>query len=100
MIKVMEDALVLYRHKPGSLTLRHWQYLHDRTGGSIVGLAELIREAVILACDTGGEEVTRKLMDEIVINEDATDRYQTVLKRRAKAAASGGHSKPAGSVAG
>lgn len=83
VIKAMEDALVLYQHTPGSLALHHWQYIHDRTGGSIASLAELIRESAIHASDTGVEAITPKLMDEIVINEDATERYQTIIKRKA-----------------
>jgi hypothetical protein len=85
VIKVMEDALVLYRHAPGSLASHHWQYIHDRTGGSIAGLAELIRESAVYACDSGAEAITPKLMDEIVINEDATERYQIIVKRKAQA---------------
>ncbi|MER7455637.1 TniB family NTP-binding protein [Micromonospora sp. NPDC126480] len=89
VVKAMEDALLLYRHEPRSLALKHWRYMHERTGGSIAGLAELIRESAIYACDTGVEAVTPELMNDVVINEDATKRYAELLKRR-----TGGGSSP------
>jgi hypothetical protein len=74
VIKVMEDALVLHKHKPGSLT-RQWRYLHDRSGGSICGLSDLIRESAVEAILSGAEAVTRSLMDTIKISELAQQTY-------------------------
>jgi hypothetical protein len=75
VIKAMEDALVLYRHKPAGLA-RLWRYLHDRTGGSICGLSDLIRESSIEAVLSGQEAISRSLMDTIDISEFAQDRYR------------------------
>ncbi|MEV4501888.1 TniB family NTP-binding protein [Streptomyces klenkii] len=75
VISAMEDALVLYRHQLGTLK-RDWKYLHQRTGGNISSLAELIREAAADAVLTGGEAIDRKLLDSIVINEHAQSSYE------------------------
>ncbi len=74
VIASMEDALVLYRHEPGTLK-RSWKYLYERTEGNISSLAELIRESATEAVMTGTEAITRKLMEGIVINENAQTAY-------------------------
>ncbi|GAA0635564.1 hypothetical protein GCM10010174_66540 [Kutzneria viridogrisea] len=74
VIKAMEGALVLYRHSLGTLA-RLWRYLHDRTGGSICGLSDLIRESAIEAVLSGQETITRGLMDTIEISEYAQTYY-------------------------
>ncbi|WP_405481257.1 TniB family NTP-binding protein [Streptomyces anulatus] len=76
VISAMEDALVLYKHQPGTLA-GLWKYLHRRTGGNISSLAELIREAAADAMLTGTERIDRKLLDSIVINEHAQSTYET-----------------------
>jgi hypothetical protein len=65
----------LHKHKPGSLT-RQWRYLHDRSGGSICGLLDLIRESAVEAVLSGAEAVTRSLMDTIEISELAHQTYR------------------------
>ncbi|MFJ8475716.1 TniB family NTP-binding protein [Kitasatospora sp. NPDC094011] len=74
VIASMEAALVLYRHVPGTLK-RAWKYLYERTNGNISSLAELIRESATEAVMTGAEAITRKLMEGIVINENAQTAY-------------------------
>jgi hypothetical protein len=81
VIKAMEDSLALHQHKPGTL-LRLWRYLHDRTGGSICGLSDLIRESAIEAVLTGQEAITRNLMDTIEISELAHSHYRRVRSAR------------------
>ncbi|GHE08764.1 TniB family NTP-binding protein [Streptomyces alanosinicus] len=76
VIAAMEDALVLYRHQPGTLA-GEWKYLYRRTGGNISSLAELIREAAVDAVLTGAERIDRRLLDSIVINEHAQSTYET-----------------------
>jgi hypothetical protein len=80
-IMTMEDSLLLYRHKPGTL-LKHYRYLHDRTDGSICALADLIRESAIEAVMTGEEAITKKLMDTIIISKQAEAAYRRKLKLR------------------
>ncbi|WP_235502718.1 MULTISPECIES: TniB family NTP-binding protein [unclassified Kitasatospora] len=76
VISAMEDALVLYRHKPGSLK-RDWKYLRQRTEGNISSLAELIRESAAEAVMTGTEAITRTVMNRIEINEHAQTAYNS-----------------------
>ncbi|MFJ4617357.1 TniB family NTP-binding protein [Streptomyces sp. NPDC088812] len=75
VITAMEDALVLYHHRPGTLATL-WKYLYQRTGGNISSLAELIREAAAEAVLTGAEKIDRTLLEDIVINEHAQSTYE------------------------
>lgn len=88
VVKAMADALLLYQHKPGSLT-RLWRYLHDRSGGSICGLSDLVRESAVEAVHSGPEAITRRLMDTIEISELAQENY-----RRTQRARPGGQNVP------
>jgi len=88
VIKTMEECLVLLRHRPGTLT-RHYRYLHDRTDGSICGLADLVREAATEAVMNGDEAITKRLMDTIVISKHAEAAYQRRLQRRVPGAKRG-----------
>jgi hypothetical protein len=80
VIKAMEQALALHHHEPGSLT-QLWRYLHERTGGSISGLSDLVRESAIEAILNGDEAITRKLMDTIEISEHAQHLYRRTRAR-------------------
>lgn len=80
VITAMEEALVLYKHRPGTLA-RIFKYLYQRTGGNISSLAELIREAAADALLTGAERIDRKLLDGITINEHAQSTYDTYWGR-------------------
>lgn len=81
VVKVMEDSLALYLHRPGSL-LEQWKYLHDRSAGSICALSDLVRESAIEAILSGEEAITRELMEHIDISELAQRQYkQTKLKQ-------------------
>ncbi|MEU9426266.1 TniB family NTP-binding protein [Streptomyces sp. NPDC048342] len=79
VITAMEEALVLYRHQPGTLA-REWKYLYRRTGGNISSLAELIREAAAEAVLTGTEKIDQALLEGIVINEQAQSTYENDLR--------------------
>ncbi len=67
MVAAMEHALRLHRHQPGSL-VAHAQYLHQRTGGLISGLSHIIRAAAIHAILEHTEQITRDLLDVIVVD--------------------------------
>ncbi len=58
----LEDALRLYKHKPGTLR-RLAPYLHARSAGRIGSLSDLISEAAIAAIDDGTETITRASLD-------------------------------------
>ncbi|MFD8010486.1 TniB family NTP-binding protein [Streptomyces sp. NPDC058955] len=79
VVKSMEEALGLLRHQPGSLD---WEYLHDRTGGSINSLSILIREAALDAVATGSERITKKIMNEIVLPRASEESYRNKRRRR------------------
>ncbi|MEV4921631.1 TniB family NTP-binding protein [Streptomyces roseoverticillatus] len=82
VIKGMEDALALFRHKTGMLAAQHWEYLHDRTNGSIASLSILIREAALEAVESGTERITKKMMDEIVLPRASEQSYRAKRKRK------------------
>jgi Bacterial TniB protein len=67
MVATMEQALRLHRHEPGSL-VKQAKYLHQRTGGLISSLSHIIRAAAIYAIIEGSEQVTRDLLDVIVVD--------------------------------
>jgi hypothetical protein len=56
--------------RPGTL-LRNAKYLHQRTGGSISTLFQLIRTAAITAIVTNTEAMTRDLLDATSIDHAA-----------------------------
>ncbi|MGY3206353.1 hypothetical protein [Streptomyces sp. TE5632] len=64
------SAAVPYDHKPGTL-LKLSRYLHQRTGGYIASLNDLIcqaaQEVIETAHATGAEAITRRLLDDIRI---------------------------------
>jgi hypothetical protein len=63
----MEQALRLHGHQPGSL-VEQARYLHQRTGGLISSLSHIIRAAAICAIAEGSEQVTRELLNGIVVD--------------------------------
>ena len=62
LVEGFERALRLHAHKPGSL-LPLADYLYGRTGGYIVSLSHLIREAAIMAILTGTERIDEALLE-------------------------------------
>ena len=93
VIQGLEQALALYHHEPGSLARRHWRYLHERTLGRMAPLADIIRQSACLAIshgpDTGREEITRELMDEIVLDHWSTLEYAEIKEVQARKARAG-----------
>jgi len=67
LVAAMEGTLRLHRHEPGSL-VREARYLHLRTGGVIGSLAHLIRSAAIRSILDESEQITRELMDTVLID--------------------------------
>jgi hypothetical protein len=78
LIAAMEGTLRLHRHAAGSL-VREAKYLHQRTGGVIGSLAHLIRSAAIRSVLDESEQITRELMDSVLIDYAA----QTSAQRTA-----------------
>jgi Bacterial TniB protein len=67
MVATMEQALRLHRHQPGVLVAQA-KYLHQRTGGLISSLSHIIRAAAIYAILEGSEQITRDLLDVVVVD--------------------------------
>ena len=90
VVQGLEQALALYHHEPGTLARRHWRYLHERTLGRMAPLADIIRQAACLAISrgpaTGREEITRELMDEIILDHWSTLEYAEVKEVQARKA--------------
>ena len=72
LIEGFERALRLHAHKPGSL-LPLADYLYGRTGGYIVSLSHLIREAAIKAILTGSERIDEQLLETVELDHAATE---------------------------
>lgn len=93
VIQGLEQALALYHHEPGSLARRHWRYLHERTLGRMAPLADIIRQSACLAIsrgeERGREEITRDLMDDIVLDHWSTLEYAELQEVRARKARAG-----------
>jgi hypothetical protein len=88
IVRGLEQALALYHHEPGSLARLHWRYLHERTLGRMAPLADLVKQSACLAISrgpvTGREEITRELMDEIVLDYWSTLEYAELKEVRAR----------------
>ena len=69
----MESTLRLHRPLPQPLEALDG-YLHDRTGGMIGSLSHLIRAAAINAILDGSERITKKSLDAVRIDHQATRR--------------------------
>ena len=82
LIEGFERALRLHAHKPGSL-LPLADYLYARTGGYIVSLSHLIREAAIKAILTGSERIDARLLETVELDHAAVDEA-AVAQRGAK----------------
>jgi hypothetical protein len=83
VVKTLEDALVLFSHQPGSLVRQHWRYLHERTGGSIAALHNLIRLGAVRAVRTGQEAVTRDLLDGVRLDYTSERRHAQLVGGKA-----------------
>ncbi len=71
LVATLEQALVLYRHRPGTLT-GHAAYLHQRTDGMIGSLSHLIRGAAIEAILDGSEAITKATLAAVHLDHAAT----------------------------
>jgi len=86
LVATIEESLRLDRHKPGTL-LRLASYLHQRTGGMIGSLDQLIHEAANDAIADGTEKITRKHLDAVILDTAAEEQYRPPAPRRPAAAA-------------
>lgn len=87
LVQGFEQALWLHAHKPGTLrTLA--DYLYGRTGGYIVSLSHLIREAAIRAIQTGSECIDERLLEAVELDHaaavEAADEREVRRKNRGR----------------
>ncbi|WP_330436627.1 hypothetical protein [Streptomyces griseoaurantiacus] len=66
MLKAYDDNLVLYNHKPGSL-LDFDTLLHERTGGYMDTLDQLICQTAQQAIEDGTEAITEEGLNDMVV---------------------------------
>jgi hypothetical protein len=69
VVGAFDDDLRLFNHTPGSL-IDLSEYLHQRTGGYIDSLNQLICQGAQEAIATGVEALTRDVLDDINIGRD------------------------------
>ncbi len=86
LVATIEESLRLHRHKPGTL-LRLAPYLHQRTGGMIGSLDQLLHEAANDAIADGTEKITRKHLDAVILDTAAEEQYRPPAPRRPATAA-------------
>ncbi|GAA1966790.1 TniB family NTP-binding protein [Catenulispora subtropica] len=84
LVRHFERNLLLFMHRPDSLTLEHWQYLHDRTSGYIGSLATLFEEGAHLAVEHHIEQLNPEMLENVVLDHDAETEYAALKQRRAK----------------
>lgn len=70
LVEGFEQALRLHAHQPGTLVSLA-DYLYGRTGGYIVSLSHLIREAAIYAILTGAERIDKPVLESIELDHAA-----------------------------
>jgi hypothetical protein len=71
LVEGFERALRLHKRKPGTLVSLA-DYLYGLTGGYIVSLSHLIREAAIFAILTGAERIDKAILDAVELDHAAT----------------------------
>jgi hypothetical protein len=85
LIATMEQTLRLHHHKPGTL-IEMAPYLHQRTGGMIGSLDQLVHEAANDSISDGTEKITRKHLDAVILDTAAQEQYHLPAPRRPAAA--------------
>ncbi|MFI5930519.1 TniB family NTP-binding protein [Actinoplanes sp. NPDC051494] len=81
LVAAMEHALRLHRHQPGTLVELEG-YLHDRTGGMIGSLDQLIHEAANDAINDGSEKITKSHLDAVILDIAAQAQFIPPRQRR------------------
>jgi iron-sulfur cluster repair protein YtfE (RIC family) len=72
LVEGFERALRLHAHKPGTLAALA-DYLYGQTGGYIVSLSHLIREAAIYAILTGAERIDKQVLEHVELDHAAVE---------------------------
>lgn len=69
VLMAYDDNLRLYDHRPGSL-LEFEAYLHERTGGYMDTLSQLICQTAQDAIETGTEAITKDALDDMCVGRN------------------------------
>jgi hypothetical protein len=84
LVEGFEQALRLHAHQPGTLVSLA-DYLYGLTGGDIVSLSHLIREAAIYAILTGTERIDKPVLETVELDHAAvTEAAETKRRTRRK----------------
>jgi hypothetical protein len=83
LVEGFESALRLHAHKPGTLVALA-DYLYGLTGGYIVSLSHLIREAAIYAILTGTEQVDQSALASVELDYAAAEEARAKRQTRQK----------------
>ena len=84
LVEGFEQALRLHAHQPGALVSLA-DYLYGFTGGYIVSLSHLIREAAIYAILTGVERIDKPVLETVELDHAAvTEAAETKRRTRRK----------------
>jgi hypothetical protein len=86
LIHAMEKPLHLYNHERGDLA-KNWRYLFMRTDGFVASLSTLIREAAVVAVETGTEAITREILDSVVLDLQSEEAYEEMQQQATVATA-------------
>jgi hypothetical protein len=79
-VEGFERALRLHSHQPGTLASLA-DYLYGRTGGYIVSLSHLIREAAIYAILTGAERIDKPVLENVELDHAAVKEAAEVQRK-------------------
>ena len=82
VVATMDESLRLHHHTRGDL-LALASYLHERTGGMIGSLDQLVYEAANDAIDDGTEKISKQHLDNVVLDAAAQAQYDVPAQRRA-----------------
>jgi TniB protein len=80
LVTTMEHTLRLHHHRAGTL-LELAPYLHQRTGGMIGSLDQLVYEAANDAISDGSEKITKKHLEAVVLDTAAEEQRDLELPR-------------------
>jgi Bacterial TniB protein len=83
LVEGFERALRLHAHKPGTLVTLA-DYLYGRTGGYIVSLSHLIREAAICAILTGAERIDKQVLESVELDHAAAEEAAETRRKAAQ----------------
>jgi hypothetical protein len=84
LLSAFEANLALMNQKPGTLEIMS-DFIHDRTGGFMGAISNLLREGANAAIDAGSEELTRPLLQKVKLGFASEAHQKTTISKNALA---------------